>query len=124
MKIEFDSDNDRLGNILYALANSSVNPEFSIGYTVKDKEGPKAELISRAIEDARRKADIIASSADLELKVIESIDFGSDDLRFEVSPVRMMYASNESDSRKSFDVNINPDDIELTENITIVWSIE
>ena len=45
MKVEFESDNDRLGTILYALANCSVKPEFRISYTVKDPETAKNELL-------------------------------------------------------------------------------
>ena len=38
MKIEFAADNKRLGQVLYALAHSSLRPEFSIEYTVADVE--------------------------------------------------------------------------------------
>ena len=41
LKVEFESDNDRLGKILYALANGKVRPEFRISYTVKDPEAAK-----------------------------------------------------------------------------------
>ena len=44
LKLEFPSDNDTLGRILYALANSGVTPEFGISYTVKDKEAAKDAL--------------------------------------------------------------------------------
>jgi len=30
MKIEFEADNKRLGQVLYSLAHSSLKPEFSI----------------------------------------------------------------------------------------------
>ena len=33
LKVEFDSDNDRLGRILYALASCPVKPEFHLSYT-------------------------------------------------------------------------------------------
>jgi hypothetical protein len=35
LKVEFESDNKRLGQILYALANATtVHPEFRLSYTV------------------------------------------------------------------------------------------
>ena len=36
MKVEFESDNDRLGKILYALGNSHVEPEFNIGFFIRN----------------------------------------------------------------------------------------
>ena len=36
MKIEFDADNKRLGQVLYALAHAPIQPEFRINYTIKD----------------------------------------------------------------------------------------
>lgn len=124
LKVEFGSDNDKLGRILYALANSPVNPEFAISYTVRDKEKPKAELIAGAIEDARIKAGVIASSAGVSLGCILRIEYCSGNLSFEVAPMRKMYASNESNSLNSFDMNINPDDIEISETVTVVWTID
>ena len=44
LKVEFESDNDRLGKILYALANGKVRPEFRISYTVKDPEAARKRL--------------------------------------------------------------------------------
>ena len=41
LKIEFPSDNARLGKVLYALANCRVRPDFRISYTVKDPEAAK-----------------------------------------------------------------------------------
>lgn len=37
MKLEFESDNERLGKILFALAECPLHPEFRLGYTVKDR---------------------------------------------------------------------------------------
>ena len=45
LKIEFETDNDRLGKILYALAHCQLQPEFRISYTVKDPEAVKNTLL-------------------------------------------------------------------------------
>ncbi len=51
MKVEFESDNDLLGRLLYALANGSIRPEFQICYTVKDPEAAKNTLLGKAVTD-------------------------------------------------------------------------
>ena len=50
MKVEFPSDNDRLGRILFALANSSVEPEFRISYTVSDPEAATNKQVCTTME--------------------------------------------------------------------------
>ena len=75
MKVEFESDNDLLGRILYALAGCPVNPEFSLSYTVKDQEAAKNELLGKAIIDAQEKASVLTQAAGVALKEIQSIDY-------------------------------------------------
>ena len=48
MKVEFLSDTDLLGKLLYALARCPAKPEFTISYTVKDPEAAKNELLGKA----------------------------------------------------------------------------
>ena len=68
LKIEFDSDNKRLGKILYALARASVQPELRISYTVKDPEASKNLLLGKAVEDAVAKAGVLAKASGVSLK--------------------------------------------------------
>ena len=63
MKVEFESDNERLGKVLYALAHSPVRPEFRLSYTVKDPEAAKNELLGKAVTDARVKAAVLTQAA-------------------------------------------------------------
>lgn len=128
MKVEFPSDNDRLGKILYALANCSVSPDFQISYTVKDREAAKNELLGRAVTDAKEKAAVLSAAAGVKLKDIQSIDYSWGEIDFEVSPMsRAVYAAparclaEESDG---YILNIEPDDIEVSDTVTVVWEIE
>lgn len=57
--MEFASDNERLGKILYALGNCDLHPEFRISYTVKNPEAAKNELLGKAVKDAKEKAVVI-----------------------------------------------------------------
>lgn len=76
LKVEFDSDNKRLGKILYALANTEkVSPEFRLSYIVKDREGAKNQLLGKAVEDAKAKATVLTQAAGVSLKEIQTIDY-------------------------------------------------
>jgi len=129
MKVEFGSDNDRLGKILYALANCPARPEFRISYTVKDREAAKNELLGKAVTDARDKAAVLSAAAGVELKEIQSIDYSWGKIDFEISPMHQTLsarscAENDAGESGSYALNIEPDDIEVSDTVTVVWNIE
>lgn len=125
LKIEFDSDNKRLGKILYALAHSQASPEFKISYTVKNPENAKNELLAKAVLDAKKKAELLAKAAEVPLKEIQSIDYSWGEIQFETQPVRMMEEKCFSicSSAESYDFDIEPDDIDAEDTVTVVWEI-
>ncbi|MBQ6540076.1 MAG: SIMPL domain-containing protein, partial [Oscillospiraceae bacterium] len=128
MKVEFESDNDRLGKVLYALANSSLKPEFRLSYTVKDPEAAKNELLGKAIADAKEKALVLTKAAGVELKEIRSINYSWGEINFEVRPMNRMLMAKESDAplmtgAGSYDMDIEPDDIEVSDTVTVLWEI-
>lgn len=125
MKLEFDSDNALLGRVLFALANAPVHPEFCLSYTVKDKEKAKNELLSRAVADAKEKAAVLAQAAEVGLKEIVSIDYSFAELDIEVRPMnRAVFASAAlAEDTRSYDMDIEPEDIALSDSVTIVWEI-
>ena len=127
LKIEFASDNTRLGKILYALANAKqIKPEFRISYTVKDKEGSKNMLLGKAVEDAKMKADVLTQAAGVSLKGIQSIDYSWVNIEFECSPMgdRMLTESCVAEEAAGYNLDIEPDDIEASDTVTVVWEIE
>ena len=126
LKVEFDSDNERLGKILYALGNCDLNPEFRISYTVKDPEAAKNELLGKAVKDAKEKAAVITVAAGVTLKDIPNIDYSWGEIEFEVSPMnRLMKACAPvvACADSSYDLDIEPDDIEVADSVTVVWEI-
>ncbi len=84
MKVEFESDNERLGKVLFALAGSPVRPEFRISYTVKDPEAVKNTLLGKAVADAKEKASVLTAAAGAVLREIQTIDYSWGELDFEV----------------------------------------
>ena len=124
MKVEFDSDNERLGKVLYALAHCLVRPEFRIGYTVRDREAVKNELLGKAIYDAREKASVLAKAAGVILKDIQSIDYSWGEFDIEVHPTHIMYDRKALPaSSDSYDIDIEPDDVEVSDTVTVIWEI-
>ena len=128
MKVEFESDNDRLGKILYALAHCAVQPEFRISYTVRDPEAAKNELLGRAVSDARDKAAVLTEAAGVTLKDIQSIDYSWGKIDFEIHPMNRSIMGGDSMASmvmedSSYDMDIEPDDIEVSDTMTVIWEI-
>ena len=124
LKVEFDSDNKRLGKILYALAHCSLNPEFRIGYTVKDPETVKNELLGKAVQDAIAKAGVLAGAAGLKLGEIQSVDYSWGRVDLEVYPMdRCLAEPMCAGGGSSYDLDIEPDDIDVEDTVTMVWVI-
>ena len=125
MKVEFDSDNGRLGRILYALAHCPAKPEFRLSYTVKDPEAAKNELLWKAVADAREKALVLTRAAGVALKDIQSIDYSWGQIDFEIQPMNdMRYPlAPKAIEEESYDLDIEPDDMEASDTVTVIWKI-
>lgn len=130
MKVEFLSDNDLLGKVLFALANCPVKPEFRLSYTVSDPEAAKNELLGKAVTDAKDKAAVLTQAAGVTLKGIQSIDYSWGEIDFEYKPMNGMLMADEylaapmAISGTSYDMDIEPDDIEVSDTVTVIWEIE
>ncbi|MBR2783446.1 MAG: SIMPL domain-containing protein [Firmicutes bacterium] len=124
LKLEFPSDNALLGRTLYALGASSVQPELRLSYTVRDQEGAKNRLLAGAVADAAAKARTLAEAAGVALGELISIDYSRTRIDFEVQPLRKSVALAEGDlAAPSFDLDIEPDDIEVSDTVILVWAI-
>ena len=127
LKVEFESDNDRLGKVLYALAISPVRPEFHLSYTVKDPESVKNTLLGKAVTDAREKASVLTKAAGVTLKDIQTIDYSWGEIEFETRPMNRDLMLEKCASLAapiaSYDMDIEPDDIEVSDTVTVVWEV-
>ena len=123
VKVEFDSDNELLGRILYKLGHSKLNPVFDIAYSIKDKEAAKNRLLEEAIADSKEKAKIIAKAAGINLGEIVEVDYSWGELQFFRSTVDMLEADDCYDEDECYPMDINPEDITAEDTVTVVWSI-
>ena len=127
MKIEFAADNKGLGQVLYALAHGSLKLEFSIEYTVADVEKCKNELLHKAIEDSVQKAQVLTTAANVKLGEIQAIDYSWGEIDFVTKPMndmRLMECTEcEMSAPAAYDIDIEANDIDVTDTVTVVWTI-
>lgn len=124
LKLEFPKDNTLLGKVLSVLATSSIKPSFKILYTVRDQEALKNELLGNAVSDACEKAKVLAKAAGVKLKEIQTIDYSWGEVRFETDIIAKPMALVDLEGQSDINMDIEPDDIERTDTVTVVWEIE
>ena len=123
LSFAFPSDNERLERILAALAGTGLRPEFSVSFTVKDREAAKNALLKAAVADAKAKAETLAAASGVTLLGIRHIRYSMNESEFAVRPVeRSVFAAKEGADR--FAPEIEPEEIEAEDTVSIVWEIE
>ena len=123
LKLDFASDSALLGRLLYALSNGDVKPEVRISYTVRDQEAAKNALLAGAVADAKAKAKVLSDAAGVKLLDIQSIDYSWGEITLETRPMNRMLMAKASVSADSLDMDIEPDDIDVTDTVTVIWEI-
>ena len=127
ISFKFDNNNELLGKLLYSISKLSVNPEVRVKYLIKDFEKAKNDLLEAAVKDSMTKAKIMASASNVELGEIESIDYSWGTIRYESNDFRVMNRSSMdlcACNPTSFDIDIEPDDINITDTVTVVWNLK
>ena len=122
LKASFDSDHERLGAVLTALANSAVRPMLQISYTLKDPDTAKTALLTAAVADAKEKAQILAEASGARLLALQSVEHTTGEPGFDGIPMHRLDAPMAA--KASIAMNIEPDVIAITDRVTCVWEME
>ena len=123
--IKIDNDNKVLGRLLYEVSTSPLDVEFDISYTVKDIEKAKNDLLREAIKDAKMKAKVLSEAAGVKLKGIVDINYSWGEIEIYSHPISFEACECKSAQiSNSFDIDIDADDIDVNDSVTVVWEVE
>lgn len=122
--IKFPNDNELLGKLLYELSKSKNNYEFSINYTVKDMESAKNKLLKKAVEDSKTKALILAEAAQVSLGEVSYIDYSWSEIEIFSNPIDNLIVDKAQTFDSKIDIDIQADDIDFSDTVTVVWNIK
>ena len=121
LSLEFDFSMKLLSDTIYAIAHCVAKPEFSIQFSVKDKNAVSEQLLVSAAENAKSKAEILARATGVKLGDLVAIDYSWGELR--------LYSETEYDScspcssMEAEPIDIEPEDIDVKDSVTFVWEI-
>ena len=119
LRLKLPLDQDLLNRTLVQLATSASQATFSIYFAVKDGNALRQRVLADAVARARENAETLAQAAGVQLGDILRIDYGWTEIR--VSERMMDYDASTAYSMPMPD--IEPDEIEAGDNVTVVWAI-
>ena len=119
MHLRFPKDNSLLGRILHEISGSPVSAEFYIEYTVADPEPSKNELIAAAVVNSKAKAEVLTAAAGVRLGNVITIDYSWGEVYVRSRPFEL----GECEVVRSYDLDIEPEDVDLKDTVTVVWEI-
>ena len=67
------TDMDNVGSLIDAAFAAGANTLDNVQFTVQDDSEAREQALTKAVEDARRKAEVLAAAAGLQIASIESI---------------------------------------------------
>jgi hypothetical protein len=123
LKLEFDFNTKMLSRVLEALSNSSVNPKINIKFSIKDSTKIREELLISATRNAKERATILAKASNVTLGDLITIDYSWGEVKFQ-SPTRYDMHDRCMTMKSAIDINLEPEDIRISDTVTFVWEIK
>jgi uncharacterized protein YggE len=120
--------------LLIAFRNDSSGLNYSIGFRLSEaqKSQLRQQAITRAIDDAKEKALLIAKSTNIKLIKINSITYLDDDFTFirdrdiireEVRPSQVAFVAVRGDNSNTPNIDFNPKEVGIIKSVRIEWTI-
>ncbi|MFN2429204.1 MAG: SIMPL domain-containing protein [Cryomorphaceae bacterium] len=123
MQIDEKHTDKNLNAILKTLRNDKFSFGYSVSFDLSDSQRDfmREEAIVKATADARKKAELLASSLSVGLAQIREISYGFSDQG--TSPLVYRSEAKMMDSSGMEDVEINARKIEITRQVSVTWNI-
>ena len=126
LKISFPVDNELLGRVLGELSRSKTGTRFDFNFTVKDPAPLRAALLDDAARVCRANAQTLATASGAELGEVIDINYSWGRLDIYSHPVKLersrCVAKMAPD--EAYSIDVNPENIELEESVTITWALK
>lgn len=120
LNLTFDFDSQKLGEVLKGIAETSVNPKLSIGFSVKDQESLEEKLLIDAAKSAKKRAETLTKAAGSKLGELLSIDYDWSELH--------LYSEVNIRSNMLLEASalpeIDPEDVDVSDTVTFKWEIK
>ena len=127
LRLSFDLNPQKLGAAVGLITKTIANPNLDVEFTVKDKEIAKREVLRSTAEDAKLKAEALATATGEKLGKLISIehnDWNSLDLSVKVMPLACAEDTCEFAAIQTSKIAMEPEDVEVSDSATFIWEIQ
>ena len=123
IKIDLGMDNTLVNNVVRGVGKYIDSAQIDIGYTQRDPRPTQLKMLERAVKDAQEKASIMAKAVGRELGEVESIEYGEMEVHI-YSQAREIHCNEEAMSVNPTSLDITPDDLVLSDNVNVSWTLK
>ncbi len=120
LKVEFPFTPEYLNQVLNVLSYTETQTSFKISFRISDPEPLRQQALANAIKNCKEKAEILTQAAGVSLEEIISINYSWDEVY--IRPARELCEVESLASEAAYD--ITPEDIDISDTVTINWSIK
>jgi uncharacterized protein len=106
-----------VGEIIDIAAESGANTNYSIEFTLEDEDAHYNEALTKAMEEAKGKADTLAAAGEFSIGGVLQVSEGS----YSYSPMYEYAAADEAKADSATPVSAG--ELEVTATVTVVYSI-
>lgn len=123
--LQISADTKSVNKVFDAIIKSLSDVELNLSFGIKNPEKSKGLMLTNAIEDAKKKAEIMAKASDLELGEIISINYSTAPTNFRGGSNRIMLSKKMGAYAVPVMVeDFNPEDIKQSTTVDVVWGIK
>ncbi len=121
--VKTENNTKTLQSISGVMANDAFNFGYSLRYELseKQKEALRDEAMKRAVQEA--KANATALGAGLDLKLGQVLEISYEVNEYAPGPLVRNYMMKAEASGDSSDLELNPQEQELSKQVTVVWQV-
>ena len=117
MNIVLNNDKVLLNQLIEVITHSQSNAQFRVSFSLKDNEHLHQQALTRAVENARTNAEIIAAAAAVSLGQILEIRYG--DLS---EPASHIYGGTREIAMYA-KADLDPQDIQVQESVLMIFEL-
>ena len=124
LKIQFDMDIKKLANVCSVISKCNAEPEITVHFTIKNPKELNEELLKSAATNASEKAKILCEATGVKLGDLVNIDYNWHDLNTYSNTNYHLEKRCLAASTMQNNIDITPDDIDFSEEVTFIWEIK
>lgn len=124
LDIDFQFTMRNLSSVLASLTGSGAQPEFDINFSVHDEKALRRKALSEATSAALRAAKDLADGCRVALGAVQHIEYGTPCFGRSVSPTDYgAQASAAVLADLSRSIPMQPEDVSITDTVTVTWEV-